>query len=192
MGEHRENQVQLSTQNPSLSNICIGIAILANLLPEVSYSGFDSPLRVTVKRANANCFRCDVSEKMDALPDEMNVVGAPLIVQPLESLGKLTEQLVSLSEIFWRDRPLLKDTNACNVFTVIDPVFLCEDVSEECRTEANKVDLKFPCLVARINFFCRISRRASKGGWDKRSCHGHSLSMSLPDVTNQDPPVPKF
>jgi hypothetical protein len=99
---------------------------------------------------------------------------------------------MSLLDIIWRDDPLLQDANTRNVFTVVNPVLFWENMSEQSRTEANKINLKFPSLIAKIYFLCRISRCMPKGGWDEWSRQCHSLSMRLPDIANQDAPAPMF
>ena len=86
----------------------------------------------------------------------------------------------------------MQDPNARDIFTIINPVFFCENVSEESRTEPDKINLEFPGLVTRIYLLSRISRCVSKGGWDEWSCQCDSLSVSLPDFANQDAPVPEL
>jgi len=65
-------------------------------------------------------------------------------------------------------------------------------VSEKGRTETDKIYLEFPRLVSRVNLFCRISRCTPKGRRDKWSRQCHGLPMSLPDIADQDVPVPEF
>jgi len=64
-------------------------------------------------------------------------------------------------------------------------------MSEKGRTEPNKIDLEFPGLIARVNLFGRIPRCAPEGRWDKWSRQFDCLSMGLPDIANQDVPVPE-
>src|SRR6266849_4774605 len=59
--EHHENGIQLGTQKSPLSDICIRVAILANLVSKVSNSRFNCPLSITRKWADTSCFRCDMS-----------------------------------------------------------------------------------------------------------------------------------
>src|SRR5258708_38965554 len=65
-------------------------------------------------------------------------------------------------------------------------------MSEKSWTEANKIYLEFPSLIARIDFLCQILRCTTKGGGDEQSRQCHCFSMSLPDIVNQDTPVPEL
>jgi hypothetical protein len=65
-------------------------------------------------------------------------------------------------------------------------------MSEKRWTKADKIDLKFLGLITRIDLLCRIPRCTPKGGGDKWSCQCHSFSVSLPDIADQDEPVPEL
>ena len=65
-------------------------------------------------------------------------------------------------------------------------------MSEKSWTEADKIYLEFPSLIARIDLLCQISRCMPKGGGDEWSRQCHCFSMSLPDIANQDTPVPEL
>jgi hypothetical protein len=80
MREHRNNRIQLGTQNPSLSNVCIWVSILANLIFKISDSRLNRPLRITGKWPNMGHFGCNMSEQVNALSDEVDVVGMTLII----------------------------------------------------------------------------------------------------------------
>ena len=89
--EHRQDCIELGTQNVSLSDICIRITILANFRSEIPNCGFNRPLRITRQWANANSFRGEMHEQMDTLSHEVNAVSAALTVELLEFRCKLEE-----------------------------------------------------------------------------------------------------
>jgi hypothetical protein len=133
-----------------------------------------------------------VSKKVDALSNKVDAVLASLVVELLKFFHKPTKQSVSVLEICRRYNPLLQEANTGNIFAKVDPVLFWENVSKKSRAETKKVNLKFPCLVPGIDLLGRISRCASKRGWNEWSRHCDSFSVRLPDFANQYSPVPKL
>src|SRR6266852_4371921 len=112
----------------------------------------------------------------------MNAVQPTLVVEFLEFFCKLAEQLVSPLEIVWINNPLLQDPNTRYIFTIVHPVFFGENVSKETRPKSEKINLKLPSFVARIDLLSRVPRRVTKGGGEVQSCQRNSLTMSRPDL----------
>lgn len=81
--------------------------ILADFIPKIPDSCFNCPLSIASKWTSMDCLRCNVSKKVDALSNKVDVVLASLVVELLKFFHKPTKQSVSVLEICGRYNPLL-------------------------------------------------------------------------------------
>jgi hypothetical protein len=81
-----------------------------------------------------------VSEEMDALVDEMNVISPSLIIEQLVFECILEEVLVRSLNIRSGYRSLEHKTNTMNEFAIVLPIWAWNNLIENSRTKAIHVD----------------------------------------------------
>ena len=66
-------------------------------------------------------------------------------------------------EVIFRDARALKDVDSSNKPAEITPVFLREEVLQECWAETIEIDLELPAFVTGIKLLCWVSRCMPEG-----------------------------
>lgn len=127
---------------------------------------------------------------MDALANEMEAFGLPLVVEELEFKNPLEEKLVSEFKLLGRDPALVDDADTNDQLAVVPIVHRRKYPVEQAGSQAVEVEEELPGLVATRELFGRVARCAVKGAREIGSSVRNGLAMLLPDVSFQHSPAP--
>ena len=100
-----------------------------------------------------------MSERVNALPDEVETFRLPLVVQIFKLNHPLAKQLISELELQLGDIALINDPDANDQFAIMPIVFFWKYSTEEAGTQTIEVEQEFPSFVAAGEFLRRIPRR---------------------------------
>ena len=84
---------------------------------------------------------------MKRLPDKMEAVSLPLVVEVFKLNGVFTEVVVGLFKAGDRNGALVYGPDPRNELAKVSVILVREDTVEDARTKAIDVEKQFPCLV---------------------------------------------
>ena len=110
---------------------------------------------------------CKMSERMDTLSNEMELIWVPLAIDQLEIEDPLEKELMHSSQLFPRDCPLVDDPNCSDKPTEVGVVGIQQNSIEDTRSQAVDIVEELPGLIPARDLLLWISRWTAKGSRQK-------------------------
>ena len=124
--EHGFESVHLAPPDTLLCEVCEQIGGLAYFLLKIANGAFHCPLGGTDGRADTHCLGSEMICKMDAWPDEVDVVNTALIEDQFKLVFPLSKQFIGKLELLGSDTILTHDLKCGNELAEVSCARCCQ------------------------------------------------------------------